>query len=253
MGIQIGNLLIPYYGLYILCGIIAASLCGVIQVRRFHLDMDNFILLVASAGLGAIVGAKLLYLFVIRDQIDWGRVVKDTEYFSALMSGGFVYYGGLIGALLCLLLCKKLFRVDVMKYIQCCVPCIPIVHGFGRLGCYGAGCCYGRPWDSAFAKIYENSPFAPNGIGLFPVQLVEAIGCFIIAIILLAYIYSRKGKYGLHLYLVLYAIMRFVLEYARYDDAERRGFLLFSTSQWISLGILVGILTYKFIEKVWRK
>ena len=159
MGFYIGKVFIPYYGFYIVCGLVAASAIGVFQVKRFHKKLDDFILLAAIVSLGSIIGAKALYLIVSWKTIDFSRIT-DFNYFNELMGGGFVFYGGLFGGFACLLFCKKWFLPDTFTYTEICIPCIPVVHGFGRLGCSAVGCCYGIPTYGDFSIIYQNSSFA---------------------------------------------------------------------------------------------
>lgn len=253
MGFQIGSLLIPYYGLLISIGIAVAAFTGWIQIKLYKKNYDTFILLAATVGLGAIVGAKLLYLIVSWNQIDFSKIT-DLTYLSGIMSGGFVFYGGLIGGLLSLVVCKYCFKINVRDYVKIVIPCIPLAHGFGRLGCSAVGCCYGIPYEGFGHIVYENSPIAPNGTALFPVQFTEALINFIIALILLLYIdiHREKEKHSLSLYLLLYAPVRFVLELYRYDAAERGILGGLSTSQWISIAIVFCTVFYLLVRAVPR-
>lgn len=250
MGFHIGNFFIPYYGLLIIIGIIIATTIGCIQVKSFKLDINDFIALVGFAAFGGIVGAKLLYLLVSIDKIDWSRIL-DFEYFVSIMSGGFVFYGGLIGGLLMVLLFYKIVRINPSPYVDTCIPCIPIVHAFGRIGCSLVGCCYGAPYDGICSITYHNSKFAPNNISLFPIQAVEAILNIIIAIILLIYIYKKRNStiHSLSLYLFMYSIVRFILEFFRYDFNERGFFMNLSTSQWISILLIITSFLLLYIRK----
>ena len=243
MGIQIGTYTIPYYGLFIVIGVILAAIVGGAQVKKFEKNIDDFIIMAAMAGLGGILGAKLLYLLVGWKDIDFLRL-SDPEYLNSIMSGGFVFYGGLIGGLLFMIPCWKWMKIDVLSYINICMPCIPIVHGFGRLGCNAVGCCYGTPYEGFGSIVYHNSFYAPNDIALFPVQKTEAIANLIIATILLAYIniHSEKEKRSLCVYILLYAPIRCLLEYFRDDNRGALG--IFSTSQWISIILFISILIY---------
>lgn len=249
MGIQIGPYTIAYYGLCIAIGVLIAGVVGYALVKKYKLNVNDFFIMAAMAALGGIVGAKLLYILVSIDQIDWSRIT-EAKYLSAIMSGGFVFYGGLIGGLLTLILCKKWLKIQISEYIKYCMPCLPLVHGIGRIGCSLAGCCYGAPYEGACAITYHDSLVAPNGVSLFPVQAVEACANIIIAIILTIYIIKNKtGKlYSLPLYLLLYAPVRFILEYFRYDYDERGFMGAFSTSQWISIGLVVGVIAWLIVQ-----
>ncbi len=239
MGFYVGSFLIPYYGFFIALGVCMAALCGYVQVKLFHLDVNDFTIIASLVGLGGVVGAKLLYLIVSWRQIDVSRLL-EWEYLNSIMVGGFVFYGGLMGGLLSLLLCARIGKLPVLRYVHVCMPCIPIVHGFGRIGCSLVGCCYEGP----LAQVYENSLFAPNHVPLFPVQRTEALANLMIAAILLFYIDTRRTrkKNSLCIYLLLYTPVRFALEYFRNDS--RGAFGGFSTSQWISLGLFFAAILY---------
>lgn len=210
---------------------------------------DNFILAAAFGGLGGMIGAKLLYLLVSWNKIDFSRLM-ELSYVSELMRGGFVFYGGLAGGVLGLMICKKLCGISVWKYAEIYIPCLPLVHAFGRMGCTLTGCCYGIPYDGIGAIVYHHSIIAPNNITLFPVQVVEAGADLLIVVILLVYIFKKRKSHqnSIILYCTLYAAVRFILEFLRYD-LDRGQFLWFSTSQWISLAVIGIVAIYGFGKK----
>ncbi len=244
MGIQMGPVWIPWYGLFIVIGIAVGVLTGYILLHGTRFKYDDFIQAACFVGLGAMAGAKLLYFVVSWGNIDFSRIT-DPEYLSLLMGSGFVFYGGLLGGLAGLYLCGKILHIPVLALARETIPVIPVAHGFGRIGCALVGCCYGIPYDGPGAVVYTDSPAAPLNTPLFPVQAVEAAGEFVIAAVLIVYIVrSRKlGKapWSLGLYLGLYAVLRFFLEFVRYDDRERGIFLGISTSQWISAAVLAAV------------
>ena len=243
IGFQIGKILIPYYGSFIVLGIAVAAIVGTIFIKKYQKNIYDFIALAAITVLGGFLGAKLLYLIVSWKEIDFSRLT-EPEYFDRLMQGGFVFYGGLIGGLICLFFVNKKMDIDVKEYIKICIPCVPIAHGFGRLGCNAVGCCYGKAYDGVGAIVYHDSMFAPNNISLFPVQLTEAVAELLLAGILCLYIAKSKNpRYSLPIYLGIYSVIRFFLEYFRAD--ENRGKTgIFYTSQWISLVIFAGVVLY---------
>lgn len=252
MGIQIGTVMISWYGLFIVLGITAGVLLGYILMRINHLKFDDFIQVACFVGLGAMAGAKLLYLIVSWESIDLSRIT-DPEYFSALMGGGFVFYGGVFGGLLGLYLCGKILHMQVAVYARAAIPVIPVAHAFGRIGCAMAGCCYGVPYDGPGAVVYTESIAAPLNVPLFPVQAVGAAGNLVIAAVLCLYgeVCRRNSKNpkSLQVYLILYAVFRFGLEYVRYDDSERGILMGLSTSQWISIVICIGVIAVEIFRQ----
>lgn len=242
-GFYLFDILIPYYGLMILIGLIVGISVGLLLCKREKKDINDFILLISFAGLGALIGAKLLYLIVSLPEIDINRFFTDYKYFHAYMQGGFVFYGGVIGGMISCYIGSKATKIDIKEYLSISMPGIAFAHGFGRLGCNLAGCCYGIYYDGPFSRIYEHSLFAPNHVHLFPVQVVEAIFEFMIAFILLYVYFKITTRYDVMtmIYLTSYSLIRFILEFFRGDAV--RGFVgILSTSQVISLLILIVII-----------
>lgn len=238
MYIHIGGLTIPSYGLMIVLGVISANIVGLFVLKKAKLDLYDFIILEAYAFLGGFIGAKLLYLAVSWKYIEWSRIT-NLNYFNDLMRGGFVFYGGLIGGVLTILLGGKIHHIHAAQYIQNFIFGLPWIHCFGRIGCFMAGCCYGRAYNGIFAVVFPEGSIAPAGVSLFPVQIVEAIALFMIACLILLYQLRKDTRWTVEIYFITYAILRWGLEFVR-DDQVRGRFLIMSTSQWISV-LLVGI------------
>ena len=204
-------------------------------------EFQDIIYVYTWAAIGAMLGAKILYLIIDFKNIYY-FLVKDSsfEYIMSILSGGFVFYGGLAGALVATLISSKYLHLDVVNSFSLITPAMPLAHTFGRIGCAIVGCCYGIETET-YGIIYENSQFAPLYIKLFPVQLVEAFFDFVIFFILIFLVLKNKYRNKvLIVYLYMYSIIRFFLEFFRGDID--RGFLwILSTSQWISIGIFVII------------
>jgi len=236
---NLGILEVPYFGICITVGVMVSGIIGYHLLEKFKLNTDNLFLLFTYVGTLGIVGAKILYLILNIKAVEWNRLL-EYKYVEQLLGGGFVFYGGFLGGIIGLLLAKKIHNINILEYMTILIPCVPIAHAFGRIGCALASCCYGIPYSGAFHVIYHAPAFAPIEQPLFPVQLLEAFINFGIAAILIFFI-LKKGKsiMNILLYLYSYSISRFFLEYLRYDSSERKIFGVFSTSQWISIGILV--------------
>ncbi len=236
---------VPMYAVMAFLG--AAAMCGAAALLAKHrktVPAEDIFYMLLYAGIGCLIGAKLLYLIVSVDDY-WleGKSFKENmqHWFMILMSGGLVFYGGLIGAFLGALRYCVHFKVDFRESMRIVMPTVPLFHAFGRIGCFMAGCCHGIEYDGVFAVTFEKSIAAPNGVSLLPVQLFEAAGNFVLAVVL-AMLFLRNARVSTAgIYLVCYAAMRFVLEFFR-GDAVRGSALALSTSQWISLLVFaVGI------------
>ena len=202
------------------------------------------------AGLGALIGGHILYGItnmkeLIRFIKELGSIGSFREFYTrlSLIFGGAVFYGGLILAIavgaIYLAITEK--KKDKGVYYDLGAMAIPLFHGFGRIGCFLAGCCYGV--ESKIGFVYHHSlAEGANGVCRFPVQLVEAGLNFALFFVLLS-LFRRKKLEGklMGLYFVTYPVYRFVLEFFRGD--VYRGFVgPFSTSQIISIALfIVGI------------
>ena len=161
--------------------------------------------------------------------LDAGKTMDDVDAVAV------TFAPGLIGAVLAMWWYTHHFKMDFWQSVELLIPSVPLVHAFGRIGCFCGGCCYGIPFDPPIGIAFTNSPVAPNGIPLFPVQLVEA-GLNFLLFFFLLWFAGKPRPQGriLGAYVIAYAVIRFVLEFLRYD--YERGILwVFSTSQWISL------------------
>lgn len=241
---SIGPLTIHSYGLMIALGILVCVFMGMYRARKYGYK-DEAVLDIAIFGiLSGFVGAKLLYVFV-----EFDRFLENPM--DVLGSEGFVVYGGIIvGALAGVLYCR-IKKLLYWEYFDLLAPSIAVAQGFGRIGCFLAGCCYGRPTDAFWGVTFPEGSFAPAGVPLIPTQLISSVGDFAIAGILLLYNKRNKkaGNVGI-LYMLLYGIGRFLVECLRSDDRGTVGML--STSQFISIGIVLLAIVLFFRHKIFK-
>ncbi|MCQ2521164.1 MAG: prolipoprotein diacylglyceryl transferase [Lachnospiraceae bacterium] len=233
---------LPAYGCMISLGLIVANLIAIFGVvEKKGVNRYDFLILEGYSFLFGILGAKLLYFVVSFKDIDWKHFF-EPQYFMALLNGGFVFYGGLILGIFGCWLGGKIHKINSREFAYHAIFIVPMIHAFGRVGCFFAGCCYGIPYNGPLAVVYPESPFsngAPAGIPLFPMPLVEASCLLIIALLIMILDKVKKDAPTVSVYLILYAIVRFVLENYRYDEIRGIYFGL-STSQWISIGMMVA-------------
>lgn len=238
---------IPVYGVAVLMGVLLAFLCYKRCWKLSRVQQADMELTFVWCVVGVFLGAKLLSVLTQLPEIirDWGLLFTEPRlnaqaFLQRYLYAGFVFYGGLYGGLLGAVLYGRHAKLSRDWQFSILTPLIALVHGMGRVGCFCMGCCYGRPTDGPLGVAFRSSPIAPNGVALVPVQLFEAAGELALFFVLLAL--SRRGTPGravLGVYLAAYGVMRFLLEFLRYDSY--RGFLgPLSVSQWISL-VTVGL------------
>lgn len=143
-----------------------------------------------------------------------------------LRGGGLVFYGSFVVGIPAGFLLMRRFELPPFAIWDLFGTAFPLAHAISRLGCYGAGCCFGAPTDAAWAVTYPpDSVIAPPGVPMHPAQLYEAGALLLIGLVTNAfYRYRRFDGQVFLLYLVLYAGARTVLELFR-GDAERGWFL----------------------------
>ncbi len=231
---SIGPFTVHGYGLMIGIGVLCCILMGMKRAKKYGLSEDAVIDIAIFGLIAGFLGAKLLYLIV-----EWKRFVKDP--LDVLGSEGFVVYGGIIAGVLAAIIYCKRKKLIFLEYFDLCAASISLAQGFGRLGCFLAGCCYGRETDLPIGVVFPESSLAPAGVRVLPTQLFSSAGNFLIMFILLWHYKHRKrvGDTGF-LYMLLYGVGRFCIEFLRNDSRGTVG--VFSTSQFISLFIIAAAL-----------
>lgn len=239
---------IPMYGVCILVGIVLAVLTAYFLIKKKKLCIWDFVILAAVAyGMGMLF-AKLLFILVTYPK-DFFKVIGMIFSGKAnnLVSGGFVFYGGVIGGIIGLFIGSKIAHCKLSDFLDIFGVLIPLVHCFGRIGCFCAGCCYGIRYDGIFSVVYHNPiTSVPADVGIFPVQLLEAFLVLILFFVLL-FLYNKGVKNIVFIYLIAYGVIRFFTECLRFD--YERGFVFgISVSQFISIIIIICSVFYLVIE-----
>lgn len=223
---SIGKFTVHTYGLMIAIGVILAVVVGMKRAEKKELIAEEVLNMAIICVIFGFLGAKILY------------VLENFQQFlvsplSVIGSSGFVVYGGIIIGVISIIIYCRIRNYSFFRYFDLLMPSVSLGQAFGRLGCFGAGCCYGKETDAAWGIVFTNSPYAPNNVSLIPTQLISSAGNFAIMIILL--LFSRKAKkvgdVGA-LYLLLYGIGRFCVEILR--ENEQGGIGPFTTAQLFS-------------------
>jgi phosphatidylglycerol:prolipoprotein diacylglycerol transferase len=233
---EIGGFPVYTYGLLLAAAYLLGLQFAIMRARSRGLDQSRVMDLGIWIIVSALVGAKAMLVVVERDRFGWSW----TDLVNLFRSAG-VFYGGLIAAVVVALIYLKRHRMPVWTVTDVFAPGIALGHVIGRLGCLLAGCCFGRaapglPWAITFhSEFAQQNVGTPLGQPLHPTQLYEAGAEFLILGVLL--MTERRGRpfpgRTFWLYMLLYAVSRFIIEMFRGDI---RGTVLgFSTSQFISL------------------
>jgi len=237
---QIGSYSQATYGVLVAVAFLAALSVIARLARRASLNSDAVVNLGIVCGLSAIVGAKLMMYLI--DIPYYASHPGEIFSLSSLQAGG-VFYGGLIAALIAAVVYMRRHHLPALPTADVFAPGIALGHGIGRLGCFAAGCCWGKPTHLPWGVTFTNPVAAqlvgvPLDIKLHPTQLYESAAEFLIFGILYWRIRRRHAPGAIiSLYLILYSTVRFLVEFVRYHEQANPFGGPLNASQWISLAL----------------
>ena len=225
---------IHMYGVMIAVGILCAFLVLFYLTKKKGVDLrfTDFIFYNGIASI--VVGFGFATLF----QSTYNYIKNPSVGFE--LGSGMTFIGGLIGGVACFIFRKK-YTTRLYEVISL-LPCsILIAHAFGRIGCFFAGCCYGKETDSFLGVQFPDLPHPVH-----PTQLYEAAFLFVLFAVSVYLILKKDFKHNLSLYLIAYGVFRFLIEYVRGDDrGELVGFV--SPSQFWSIFMAVAGVAIIFV------
>ncbi len=230
------NLQIFTYGLLVATGFFSGILLAAHLGKQEGLDQKKILDLCFYIVIAALVGSRILYLIV-----EYRYFVANPMEVLKFWKGGLVFYGGVIGAGLTVWYYLSKHKLPLWQVADILAPSLTIGHAVGRWGCFFAGCCYGKPTDSAWGVIFTDpKSLAPLNVPLHPTQIYLSVNLLIIFGILM-WLRKRKTFDGqvFWVYGILYSIGRFIIEFFRGDD---RGYAIdevLSTSQFIGIFTLI--------------
>jgi len=247
---QFGSFRIYTYGFFIVVGFVAAVILAALKIRKSNsgISFENIVDLFFYTVLSGFIGSRLLFVL-----INFDLYRKDPVGIFKIWEGGLVFYGGFALAVMVAFWYMRWNRLPVWKLADTISPLIALGLSFGRIGCFFAGCCYGRETSLPWAIVFKHpDSLARLNVPLHPTQLYDAangLGIFFF----LGWMEKRKTYDGqvFLLFLFLYATTRFFVEIFRGDP---RGFLfgnLLSTSQ--AIGILLAIPSLFVLSYMWKR
>jgi phosphatidylglycerol:prolipoprotein diacylglycerol transferase len=241
-GRTIGPLTLHSYGVLLAIAFITGLWVASRQAKRAGLDAARVTDMAVYVLIAGLIGAKVLLVVV-----EWSYYARNPrELLSILQSGG-VFYGGLIGAFPVAWWYARKHGLPPWRTGDVLAPAVAIGQAIGRLGCFCAGCCYGRPADVPWAVTFRDA-YASRTVGtpldtsVHPTQIYESIACLAIFLVLVRMARSKRfdGQVTLS-YVLLYAVVRFVIEFFRGDAVRGTVFGILSTSQFIAMLMAVAV------------
>ncbi len=212
---SLGTLHFHTYGTLYGAGVFLAALGAAATSRRDGIDPDHTWSVVLVVFAGAVIGSRLEYV-----RTHWEDFRDNLGAIVQLSDGGGVYYGGFVASVLGIVAYCKLRGQSPLAMLDLLAPWLPVGLALGRVGCLGAGCCYGAPTTLPWAVTFpEGSTIAPAGIPLHPTQLYETAYCLALA----PFLYLRPRAFvgqRFALLLLIYPSFRFLNEFVRGDLAR---------------------------------
>jgi len=247
---HIGSFFLPTYGLLVaIAFLMALWVTGRLAVRA-GLNQESVLNLGIYCALAGIVGAKVMMIV-----LDPAVRTNLGEIFSlsTLQAAG-IFYGGFAAALVMAFLYTRSKHLPALKTADTFAPGVALGHAIGRLGCFSAGCCWGLPTHFPWAVTFTNPKAkdlvgVPLGVPLHPTQLYESFAeLLIFGILYSRFVKPHRDGSIISQYLVLYGIVRFLVEFVRFHDQQSNPLTgPFSTEQWISLAMMaLGIAYWLF-------
>jgi len=233
----IGPITIYSYGVMLATAVLVCTYFLSLDAKRYNISQEAAYDLVFWCMLWGIIGARIFYVF-----IEWSYFSENLLEILMLQKGGLAWQGGFLGGTLAGVWFARSRKLSLRPLMDLAAPYIALGQSIGRIGCFFNGCCYGKPvaWG-----IY----FPTHNARLYPTQLFECAGLFIIFLILKkAQVKPHQAGYVFILYLWLAAIERFIVEFYRADHDLL--WLGLSLAQFIALGVFVtGLILLKVFKR----
>lgn len=222
----------PIYSLMILLSLIANVVVVFIIHKKFSFTKDQIIGALVYENIGIIVGAKVL------------TYIHHYQQYGTFdfLSLGLSSYGGVIGAIICLIIFGFQFKKPIKDMLFTFMPSIPLMYAIGKIGCFIAGCCHGIEYNGWGNVVYNYSLVAPEHTHLFPVQIVESIFFILIFVYMINRIMKNKFNWStLGISFILCGASKFALDFLRISHTD----IIISLNQIISLVfILIGVVIF---------
>ena len=248
---KIGPLSIHTYGFFIALGFIAGIFIAAKEAERLSFNKEIIMDLAFYILLSAIAGARIFYIFTVPHLF-----INDPFEIFRIWNGGLVFYGGFITALIAGLIYLKIKKIPLWATVDIIAPSIALGQFFGRLGCFSAGCCYGKPSELPWGVTFTNADsLAPLGASLHPTQLYSASANFIIFLLLWCFRSHKQFDGQLFWgYVFLYGITRSFIEIFRGDYRGVVFCEMLSVSQVIGgIMVLTAIIMLVYLNRMQRQ
>ena len=223
---------VSLYPIMILLSLLSNVIVVIMIYKKYNFNKDEIIGALLYENIGIIFGAKLL------SYIENYKLYGQFNFLKIGISS----YGGVIGAIICLIIFGLQFKKELKQMLYVFMPSIPLMYAIGKIGCFLVGCCYGIKYNGVGSILYKYSIEAPSNTRVFPVQLLETILFLLIFILIIKMIKSNLNNLKiLSINFILCGFAKFITDFLRMSHVNK----ILSLNQVISLFfVILGITIY---------
>ncbi len=218
------NTKFPIYAFTILIALISNIIVVLFTSKKSKFTKKEILCMLIYENIGIVIGAKI-FTFLLNPEKGFN--------FNKL---GLSSYGALFGSILFLLLFSFQFKKSIKKIITIFAPSFPLMYSIGKVGCFIVGCCYGIKYNGFGKVVYHYSKIAPNGVTLFPIQLVESVLFLLIFIYMLnCYVKKKRNEKTILNAVIMCSSAKFIFDFFRMSHV----YVLISINQIISVCFII--------------
>ena len=245
--IRFNGFAIHTYGVLVASGFLAGVAFSIREARLSGIAKQQILDLCFYLLLAAIIGSRLFYVILYLDEY-----LEAPLAIFQIWKGGLVFSGGLVGALITGLILAKKWKMDVWQAADVMAPGIALGQAIGRIGCFFAGCCYGRPTDAFCAVTFTHADsLAPLFVPIHPTQLYSSAGLFLIFFLLWGF-RNHKKWHGqvMCLYVFLHSSARLALEQFRGDPRGELFMGALTATQLVAISLMTtSVIVWMYLQR----
>jgi phosphatidylglycerol:prolipoprotein diacylglycerol transferase len=247
---SIGPLTLHTYGLFVALGFTAAILFTVRSGKKEGIKPQQTMDMGITILLWGIIGSRLMYVLI---NLSYYR--RNPVDVLKIWEGGLVFSGGLIAVAFAMVWYIRRRHLSFWKIGDLWAPAVALGQGFGRIGCFMAGCCFGKPTDVPWGFIFTHpGSLAPLNMPIHPTQLYASLSGFVIFVILVILRAKKKFEGQILLwFLILHSTARLFIERYRADDRGMIPGTDMTGTQLVSLLVLMAAVIVLFVMKSGEK
>ncbi|MBW1991026.1 MAG: prolipoprotein diacylglyceryl transferase [Deltaproteobacteria bacterium] len=247
---KFGPITIYTYGFFLALGFVTAIILAGREAKRVGLPVGTFYDLCFYIIIAALVGSRLLYVLM-----EWSYFVEHPLEVFVLWKGGLIFHGGLVLGIIVGFYFMRRYGLPWRLTFDSLAVGTPVGQSLGRVGCFMAGCCYGKPSNLPWAVTFTDpNTLCPFRESLHPSQLYEAL--LLLPVFGVVYWMRTRKRFDGQLtltYLLLAGIVRFVTEFFRHPADYRGPIIIWDMPATQVVAFLIAVVSGLLLFRFWQK